>query len=216
MSELALRLVERKDSLRAAEGLIATLMEAAKTSSANAALNETLDEVGKEIARKSLVQQRARQRAKKRIAFAVVSSFLLAGAVVSFALIENIARLLPPAPQLTQTKDANSDREAVPPVGTERHFSREFVRYCEFQKERLRIIKQHVQWREDIEAYNTLANDYNSRCSNYLYRDEDLKVITQELGAEQQRLQAETERILASWPWRSAGDAQPSANGRAK
>jgi hypothetical protein len=43
-----------------------------------------------------------------------------------------------------------------------------------------------------------LANDYNSRCSNFYYLDEDLKLVTEEVKTKKQILQAE--RILSTWP----------------
>jgi hypothetical protein len=94
--------------------------------------------------------------------------------------------------------------EVIPPVSKGEHFKRDFVRYCHFQEERLRVIKQHVQGREDIQAYNMLANDYNSRCSNFYYLDEDSKIVTEEVKAKKQILEADALRILSTWPWHAA------------
>jgi hypothetical protein len=47
--------------------------------------------------------------------------------------------------------------EIIPPVGKGEHFKRNFVRYCHFQEERLRVIEQHNQDREDIQAHNMLV-----------------------------------------------------------
>ncbi|SIO46220.1 hypothetical protein SAMN05443247_05702 [Bradyrhizobium erythrophlei] len=94
--------------------------------------------------------------------------------------------------------------EVIPPASKGEHFKQDFVRYCHFQEERLRVIKQHVQGREDIQAYNMLANDYNSRCSNFYYLDEDLKIVTEEVKAKKQILDADAMRILATWPWHAA------------
>jgi hypothetical protein len=96
--------------------------------------------------------------------------------------------------------------EIIPPVSKGEHFKRDFVRYCQFQEERLRVIKQHVQGREDIQAYNMLANDYNSRCSNFYYLDEDSKLVTEEVKAKEQILEADALRILSTWPWHAASD----------
>jgi hypothetical protein len=49
-----------------------------------------------------------------------------------------------------------------------------------------------------------LANDYNSRCSNFYYLDEDLKIVTEEVKAKRQILEADAMRILSTWPWRAA------------
>ena len=70
----------------------------------------------------------------------------------------------------------------------------------------MRVIKQHVQGLEDIQAFNMLANDYNSRCSNFYYLDEDLKIVTEEVKAKKQMLEADAMRILSTWPWHAASD----------
>ena len=104
--------------------------------------------------------------------------------------------------------------EIVPPVGKGERFKLDFVRYCHFQEERLRVIKQDVQGTEDIQAFNMLANDYNSRCSNFYYLDEDLKTVTEEVKAKKQILEADALRILSTWPWHTPapGNAMPSGN----
>ena len=94
--------------------------------------------------------------------------------------------------------------EAVPPVGTGQRLSLTYVRYCHFQEERLRVIKQEVNGPQDIQAFNVLANDYNSRCSNFYYQDDDLKRVLEEVEAGKNILDADARRILASWPWHSA------------
>jgi hypothetical protein len=94
--------------------------------------------------------------------------------------------------------------EVIRPISKGEHFKRAFVRYCHFQEGRLRVIKQHVQGREDIQAYNMLANDYNSRCSNFYYLDEDLKIVTEEVKAKKKILETDALRILSTWPWHAA------------
>ena len=69
--------------------------------------------------------------------------------------------------------------EQIPAVGKEQHLTLDYVRYCRFQEERLRIIKGRVQGPDDIKAFNGLANDYNSRCANFYYLDDDLRFLEQ-------------------------------------
>jgi len=96
----------------------------------------------------------------------------------------------------------------LPPVGKGQRFPREYIRYCHFQQERLRVVKQQIRGPEDIRAYNTLANDYNSRCSDFFYQDEDLRLVKEEVIAKRKLLEADAERILSTWPWhKSAGGA---------
>jgi hypothetical protein len=90
--------------------------------------------------------------------------------------------------------------ELVPPVGTGQHLDLEGVRYCHFQQERLGFIKQAVQRPEDARAYNLLIIDYNSRCSDFFYQDNDLKLVLAEVSAKKNLLEAEAKQIMSTWP----------------
>jgi hypothetical protein len=96
------------------------------------------------------------------------------------------------------------DAETIPPVGTGQHLALDGVRYCHFQQERLRIIKQAIRGPEDARAYNLLIIDYNSRCSDYFYQDNDLKLVLAEVSAKSDLLEADARRIMSSWPGHAA------------
>ena len=100
--------------------------------------------------------------------------------------------------------------ETQPPVGTGQHLALDGVRYCHFQQERLRIIKQDVRGSEDARAYNLLIVDYNSRCSDYFYQDNDLKLVLAEVNAKKDLLEADAKRIVSTWPGHTA--EAPSKN----
>jgi hypothetical protein len=89
--------------------------------------------------------------------------------------------------------------ETMPPVGTAQHLAIEGVRYCHFQQERLRFVKQQVQGPEDARAYNLLIVDYNSRCSDFFYQDNDLKTVLAEVDAKRGLLEADAKRIVSTW-----------------
>ena len=95
---------------------------------------------------------------------------------------------------------ASLGAQTIPPVGTGQHLAIEGVRYCHFQQERLRSIKRLIKRPEDARAYNLLIVDYNSRCSDFFYRDEDLKLVEAEVEANKDLFEADARRILASWP----------------
>jgi hypothetical protein len=95
-------------------------------------------------------------------------------------------------------------RETMPPVGTGQHLALEGVRYCHFQQERLRFVKQQVQGPEDARAYNLLIVDYNSRCSDFFYQDNDLKIVLAEVDAKRKLLEADANRIISTWPGHTA------------
>jgi hypothetical protein len=90
--------------------------------------------------------------------------------------------------------------ETVPPVGTGQHLALDGVRYCHFQQERLRFVKQQMQGPEDARAYNLLIVDYNSRCSDFFYQDNDLKTVLAEVEAKRKLLEADAKQIVSTWP----------------
>ncbi|MGA2999409.1 hypothetical protein [Bradyrhizobium sp.] len=106
--------------------------------------------------------------------------------------------LLRAAPALT------SSGETMPPIGSGQHLTLDGVRYCRFQQERLRFVKQQVQDPEDARAYNLLIVDYNSRCSDFFYEDNDLKTVLAELDAKRQLLETEAKQIVSNWPKHAA------------
>ena len=76
------------------------------------------------------------------------------------------------------------------------------------------MVKQQVRGPEDIRAYNALANDYNSRCSDFFYQDEDLRLVKEEVIAKRKLLEADAERILSTWPWHKSAGGAPAASSR--
>jgi hypothetical protein len=94
---------------------------------------------------------------------------------------------------------ASLGAETMPPVGTGQHLALDGVRYCHFQEERLRIVKNEVQGPEDARAYNLLIVDYNSRCSDFFYKDDDLKLVLAEVSAKKNLLEADAKRIMSTW-----------------
>ena len=92
-----------------------------------------------------------------------------------------------------------SDGEIVPPVGRGQHFTLGNVRYCHFQEERLKIMKPDVRGPEAMRAFNLLVVDYNSRCSDFLYKDSDVEEVDAELKARSPLLEADAKRIMSTW-----------------
>ena len=90
-------------------------------------------------------------------------------------------------------------RQTKPPVGTGQRLELDAVRYCHFQKERLRLIKQWIKTPEQARHLNLLVVDYNSRCSDFFYRDDDLRQVQTELEANAPRLEFEAKQLIAGW-----------------
>lgn len=147
-----------------------------------------------------------------KAALAASALLVMLGLLVAYrALDRGAAFFVVSAPNPPQQE---TEPELLPPVGKGQRFAREYVRYCRFQEERLRIVKRHVQGREDIRAYNALANDYNSRCSDFFYQDEDLKLVKDEVITKQKLLEADAERILSTWSWRANAGRAPAVSPR--
>jgi hypothetical protein len=88
----------------------------------------------------------------------------------------------------------------MPPIGTGQHLTIEGVRYCNFQKERLRLVKQMIGRPDEARSYNLMIVDYNSRCSDFFYKDEDLKLVDAEIKANKNILEADARQILSNVP----------------
>jgi hypothetical protein len=147
---------------------------------------------------------------RKRLvaAFCMIGILVTLGAVVAFQYPRSKATATEP------DNVAKREPESLPAASRGKRYAREYVRYCHYQEERLRIVKQHVQGQEDIRAYNALATDYNARCADYFFQDEDLSVVKQEVIANRTILEADALRILSTWPWHVARPNQATTPAR--
>jgi hypothetical protein len=153
-------------------------------------------------------------RHTKKGVLAAAALLVMLGLLVAYwALDLGAAFSVASAPNPPQPK-TEPEPELLPPVGKGQRFPREYIRYCHFQQERLRVVKQQIRGPEDIRAYNTLANDYNSRCSDFFYQDEDLRLVKEEVIAKRKLLEADAERILSTWPWHKSAGGAPAASSR--
>ena len=150
--------------------------------------------------RRDTSENRGRKRYRLGLtALAFLVMAVCASAALEFDRVRLIwSDLLAPAPARAL------GAERTPPVGSGQHLDLNGVRYCRFQQERLRYIKQHVQGPEDTRAYNLLIIDYNSRCSDFFYQDDDLKTVLAEVDAKKLLLEADAQRIMSTWPGHTA------------
>jgi hypothetical protein len=87
----------------------------------------------------------------------------------------------------------------MPQIGNGQHLELEGVRYCHYQQERLRFIKNWLKDAEDTRTYNLMIVDYNSRCSDFFYRDEDRKQVEAEVDTKKDVLESDARRIVSGW-----------------
>jgi hypothetical protein len=137
-----------------------------------------------------------RRRSLTGLLFAVVSALAI------FVAFERAKR---DPISLSQSVGATADvrpllDEIPPEVGKGQYFSLANIRYCRFQEERIHLIKSALHGSEDVAAFNAIARDFNSRCSDFYFRDSDVATVTTELASQHQRLSTEASKIVAGWP----------------
>ena len=95
--------------------------------------------------------------------------------------------------------NAGAYEEVVPPVGTDRLLSTPEVRYCIYQGERIDYLRSMATTNAEIDKFNAIVGDFNSRCSSFEYRIGVLGSIQGEVPGRAAILQAEARRIADSW-----------------
>ena len=145
---------------------------------------------------------RAAEALRRWPLFALLLIMVVAAVIFLLLANANLSQIVRYAVPPNPPDASKLEPELLPPVGKGQRLTREYVRYCHFQEERLRVIKQKVQGTDDVRAYNALVTDYNARCSNFFYRDEDLEAVKEEVKNKQATLAEDAERIMSTWPWR--------------
>jgi len=216
LRDFAQRLGDRPEAAKAAVRLLAGMVRHAERTSADpvmlTSLRDGLSYIEQTHQMTVRTGSRLLERYGKRLAFAcgtlVGAAFCLA-AYRYFDTTSALSLIQGPRRAVEQSFPIPG-RELVPAVGKEQHLALDYIRYCRFQEERLRIIKGLVQGADDVKAFNALATDYNSRCGNFYYLDDDLKMVMDELGTKHEALEADAKRIVAAWPWRAATSNAPA------
>ncbi|MBL4805795.1 MAG: hypothetical protein JKY31_00720 [Rhodobacteraceae bacterium] len=103
----------------------------------------------------------------------------------------------PPTPAAAPTQTVAL--ETLPPVGRGLTLNRSQIRYCVFQGQRLDTIRPLTNTNNQIDRFNRLIDDFNSRCSDYRYRSGALSSIQREAREKASELRADARRIVASW-----------------
>lgn len=101
--------------------------------------------------------------------------------------------------QTTTSPSTTTTAETRPPVGQGLALNRAQVRYCVFQGERLEAMRSLTTTNYQINQFNALIDDYNSRCSNYRYTSGVLSSVRREAQGKTAEFTADARRIVASW-----------------
>jgi hypothetical protein len=91
--------------------------------------------------------------------------------------------------------------EVLPPAGTNNILGRDEIRYCLSEAIRMGAIKEEVnRYSEtEIDHYNAIVQDYNSRCGQFRYRKGALDIVRSEVEAVRGQLEAEGIAGVANW-----------------
>jgi hypothetical protein len=83
-------------------------------------------------------------------------------------------------------------KEDKPPIGNGLALSRDQIRYCISQKMRIDAIEKIVNTSRngEVDSFNALVGDYNSRCSHFKYRRGSLEEVRAEVDGERSNIEA--------------------------
>lgn len=103
----------------------------------------------------------------------------------------------------------HSTAELIPEPGAGRDFSQGNIRYCLYQEVRLDAVRTSLSTNQDIDAFNTLISDWNSRCANYRYLESDMSAVRLEVTQKEASLEEDGRKIVAAWRQQIVPTIQP-------
>lgn len=97
--------------------------------------------------------------------------------------------------------DSYADTESMPPVGQNNILNRSQIRYCLSQEIRIDTIQNGLNNYSDYEVsmFNSLVNDYNSRCGSFRYSSGSLESVRRQVEASRSSISAQGYATIRSW-----------------
>lgn len=91
--------------------------------------------------------------------------------------------------------------EVMPPVGTGKVLNTPQIRYCVFQDVRVKSAEKLVDSYNggSVDHFNSLVNDFNSRCSYFQYRQGALAPVEREADAIHAQLEEEGRQLMSAF-----------------
>jgi hypothetical protein len=86
---------------------------------------------------------------------------------------------------------AKGRMEQLPPIGPDRVLEAAQIRYCLSEDIRLEAARNVANADTDVDRFNSMINDYNSRCASYRYRRQVYESVQREVQSNRASLQAE-------------------------
>lgn len=81
--------------------------------------------------------------------------------------------------------------EQLPPIGTDQVLDAAQIRYCLSEDIRLEAARNVANADTDVDRFNSMIIDYNSRCASYRYRRQVFESVQREVQSNRALLQAE-------------------------
>lgn len=97
------------------------------------------------------------------------------------------------SPPLAEPQAPSRPQESMPPVGQDLVFSTAQIRYCLAEDIRMESAKSALNnyIESDVDRFNALAADYNSRCGNFRYRSGALESARRDVEPYRSQFQSE-------------------------
>jgi hypothetical protein len=120
---------------------------------------------------------------------------LFAGIVFLSNLFNNESQSTRPTPSVN-TRASTATTEQIPPIGTGLSLERDELRYCLSEDIRLEAARQVLNEYSDsqINRFNAMVEDYNSRCSSFRYRSSTLASVKADVELNRSALEAQGRR----------------------
>jgi len=101
----------------------------------------------------------------------------------------------------SQTVRTASPVESIPAVGSDRTLTGSELTYCVSQDARITAVQPQVNRRSDreIDGFNELIADFNSRCSNFRYYEKEMTQVRALVEARHDEIANQAQVWLANW-----------------
>ena len=130
------------------------------------------------------------------------------------------SRPAPPSQLSTQSESSSAPAtrpsESKPPPGTDRLLNTHQIRYCLAEDWRLEGMREGINFakKSEVDRFNSLINDFNSRCGEYQYYESSLAEAKNSLQGREQEYRGYGEQVVSGW--RQSTDASGAQRAKAE
>jgi len=92
---------------------------------------------------------------------------------------------------IIQQPNLSDGSEQVPPIGSDHVLGTAQIRYCLAEDIRLEAARDGVRADAEIDRFNSMVEDFNSRCASYRYRRQEFEAVKRQVEADRSLLEVE-------------------------